>query len=135
MFKKARVQEPDLNCYVIYDSKSQSYRDPIWSVNDEVLVRTIINEFTDDRFARTDMFVNAEDFSIFKVAHYDRKNGSLTALAAPQHVANCIELRSLAARKMRDMSEIRSSMAVQALNQQPSLANLQSNPGASEEGH
>jgi hypothetical protein len=99
MFGKKAEAQKDLLLYVIYDSKVDAYRDPIFSENDEVLLRSVVNEFTDPRYARTDMFLNAEDFTIFSIGYYQRKTGSIT-LSERRHVANVIELRTQAWKKM-----------------------------------
>lgn len=113
-----KTDQVDLMMFVLYDSKVGNYRDPIFSPNSEVLVRTIVNEFTDERYQKTDMFLNAEDFSIFKIGTFDRKTGKIT-ITGHDHVINMVEIRALANRKMLEKTmevqkELSRQEAVQA---------------------
>lgn len=93
-------KEPDLEFYTVFDSKSRSYTEPFPGRNKEVVLRDFLNEFrkcAQDATvaARNRYFLNAEDFSLFKIGSFDLKEGRLTATNA-EHVQNLHDLRALA---------------------------------------
>lgn len=119
LFGKKNDIQKDMFVYVIHDAKAAAYRDPILYPSDEVLCRTIINEFTDPRYARTDLFNNAEDFTIFCIGYFERKSGTLVS-TEPLHVANVFELRQAAYQKLVNekkqfpaIDDMRRSMEIQ----------------------
>lgn len=94
MFGK-KINQPDLEAFTIFDSKSQSYRPPMFAANRHVFVREITNCFRDPQEqAKNQLFVNAEDFAIFKVGSFDVGLGKLVTHEA-EHVANLHDLRSM----------------------------------------
>lgn len=95
MFGKNKDQDPDLEFFTIFDSKSKSYENPTFAPNKNVLIREIINMFKDPKESRNKFLLNAEDYSIFKIASYDKKTGQVAALQL-EHVANMHDLRAIA---------------------------------------
>lgn len=91
--KKAEVQA-DFEIFVTYDSKVKAYGDPVYAANHEDLIRGILNMFKDPMEQRRNkLFVNAEDFSIFRIGTFSRKTGEITPCPL-QHVVNCHDLRA-----------------------------------------
>lgn len=94
MFAK-KEKQADLEIFVIYDSKSESYGQPAFAQNKNVLMRELLNMFQDPSQAKNQLFTNSEDYSIFKVGSYDKKTG-LMETHNLEHVANLHDLRSMA---------------------------------------
>lgn len=91
--KKGQV---DLETFVIYDSKTQSYGNPVFAANHYDLQRQLINMFKDPSQSKNQLLTNAEDFSIFRTATYDKKTGTITPQNL-EHIINMHDLRALAA--------------------------------------
>lgn len=96
--KKSEQTEPDLQLFMIYDSKVGAYERPQWCVNQHDLVRQVINLFTEPGQERNKYLVNAEDFSFFKFGDLYLKTGRFVP-CDPTNVANAHELRSIAERQ------------------------------------
>lgn len=95
MFGKNKQQDPDMEIFTIYDSKSQSYEIPTFAKNKNCLIRDVINIFRDPQSNNNKFKVNAEDYSIFKIAYFDKSTGTLTTQNM-EHVANMHDLRAMA---------------------------------------
>lgn len=99
MFKsKNQEQEPDLEMFVIYDTKSNTYGNPTYEKNRHVLIRETLNMMKDPAQAKNPILLNAEDFSVFKIGNYYKKTGVLEA-HQQEHVANMHDLRSMVQRE------------------------------------
>lgn len=96
MFGKSQ-QDPDLELYTVFDSKSGSYDIPAFSLNRHVLTRDVINMLKDPQQAKNKYLTNAEDFAIFKIGEFSKKTGKLES-HNPEHIANMHELRMVAQR-------------------------------------
>lgn len=94
MFGKTQ-QDPDLELFTVYDSKSGAYDLPAFSLNRHVLMRDVINMLKDPQQSKNKYLTNAEDYSIFKIGEYSKKSGKLIA-QNPEHIANMHELRTMA---------------------------------------
>lgn len=96
MFGKNK-NEPtaDLEIFTIFDSKTQSYGNPTFAVNQHDLVRQIINMFQDPTQKTNQLLTNAEDFSIFRIGSYWKRTGELQSCTLT-HVANLHDLRAIA---------------------------------------
>lgn len=81
--------------FIIYDSKSQSYKPPYSSENKFTIVREIGNLLKRDDQKDNVLLTNAEDFSIFETAELDLKTGLFSPLAQLEHVANLHEIRAM----------------------------------------
>lgn len=90
--KKPQV---DLEMFVIFDSKTQSYGNPVTAPNHHDLQRQLINMFKDPSQSQNQLLLNAEDFSIFRIATFDKKTGILSSQNL-EHIANVHDLRALA---------------------------------------
>ena len=98
MFKKPE-QPKDMELFVVYDSKTESYTEPLPMINSLDATREFLNAFmAPDAAIKNRYFKNAEDFSLFKIASYHRKSGTLEA-HQPTHVVNFHELKSQALRE------------------------------------
>lgn len=93
MFGKKSEKNPDLELFVIYDSKAQTYGKPVFEKNKDVLLRGILQMFKDPNEAKNQLFLNAEDFSIFRVGYF-YYTGQLDA-HPPEHIVNMHDLRAL----------------------------------------
>lgn len=93
MFKKER--QTDLEIFAIYDSKTQSYGAPVTQTNHHALLRDLTNLCKDPNQANNQYVANAEDFSVFRIATYDKKQGILSA-QNPEHIVNMHDIRAIA---------------------------------------
>lgn len=91
---KQDKKNPDMEIYTIFDSKSNSYREPTHAKNQFVLTRELENLFKNPQHKDNLLVINAEDFSLFKIGEYDLKTGQITSIN-PQHIINLHELRAL----------------------------------------
>lgn len=94
MFGKSK-QDPDLEVFTVYDSKSGVYDAPALSPNKNVLLRDVINMLRDPQQSKNKYLTNAEDFSIFKIGSYSKRTGLIEG-HNPEHIANMHELRTMA---------------------------------------
>lgn len=94
MFGKKNEEQPDLELFVVHDSKTNSYREPFPAPNSAVVLRDFENAFKKDNAAEVNTyFINAEDYRLFKVGSFVLKTGTLNAFPA-EHVINFIDLKS-----------------------------------------
>lgn len=99
MFERKSSQY-DSEIFVVYDSKTESYRDPIFAINHLDIVREFQNAFEDPTAGQKNAyFKNSEDFSLFKIGTYTRKTGTIEA-HKPTHVVNFHELKAAAMRRL-----------------------------------
>lgn len=107
MFGQKKEKQNDLEMFVYFDSKSKSYGAPMYAANKEDLTRSILNLFRDpETQAKNTLFLNAEDFSVFRVGSYDKSTGIVTAIN-PEHVVNLHDLRAISP----NLSEKRAQVA------------------------
>lgn len=95
MFGKNKTHQSDLELFTVYDSKSQSYREPVQAPNKDVLLREILNLFKNPSEARNILLTNAEDYSLWRIGTFDKKSGKIES-SNPEHIANLHDLRALA---------------------------------------
>lgn len=81
---------PDSEIFLIYDSKSNSYRQPILAPDKWDMIRSYENMLRNN--ADDTIIHNAEDYAIFKVGHYFKKTGKIT-LHEKEHIANLHEVK------------------------------------------
>lgn len=93
--KNDKQQDPDMELFTIFDSKTQSYDVPTFAINKNDLVRQIINMFKDPAQNNNRFKLNAEDYSIFKIGSYYKRTGKLVENNL-EHVANMHDLRAIA---------------------------------------
>nr|QJB20155.1 MAG: nonstructural protein [Microvirus sp.] len=95
MFGKTSDRQVDLEVFAVYDSKTSSYGSPILATNHHDLIRETLNMFQDPEQQKSNkLFLNAEDFSIFRVGTYDKRKGELQGCTA-EHITNMHDLRAL----------------------------------------
>lgn len=95
MFGQKAEKQADIEIFTVFDSKSRSYDDPIFAPNKDVLLRDILNIFRDPQKQETNkFFINAEDYSLFRVGSYSKRTGELDH-QKPEHIVNFHELRAL----------------------------------------
>lgn len=98
MFSKKQDQT-DIDLFVVYDSKTESYSDIIPAINSLDITREFYNAFMDPSAeAKNKYYKNAEDFSLFKIGAYARKSAQLLS-QEPTHVVNFHELKSQTVRE------------------------------------
>lgn len=98
MFGQKKLDKPDLEMYVIYDTKVGAYENPFFGRGREDLAREILNHMrkdANDPNCQNKYYLNAEDFQVFKIGAYHRSTGEITP-QAPEHLVNMHELKSLA---------------------------------------
>lgn len=94
MFKK-KEQQADLEFFTVYDSKSKSYAEPFPAPNRDVLLRDFANAFRKTEASQNNKyFINAEDYSIFRIGTFDFQSGKLEAQQA-EHIANLHDIRAM----------------------------------------
>lgn len=85
----------DVELFTFYDCKSQLYGTPSFAVNRHDLIRELMNMFRNpEQQARNTLYINAEDFTLFKIGSYDKSSGKIVVDPTHEHVANLIDLRS-----------------------------------------
>lgn len=95
----------DTEIFVVYDSKTESYRDPLFAINELDVVREFQNAFEDPQASsKNAYFKNSEDFSLFKIGTYTRKTGMIES-QKPTHVVSFHELKSTALRRLAQNSQ------------------------------
>lgn len=94
MFNKKK-ENPGLEIFTVFDSKSGIYDAPALSPNKNVLMRDVINMLKDPEQKKNKFLINAEDYSIFKIGTFDKLTGQLTTHNL-EHVANMHDLRTMA---------------------------------------
>lgn len=94
MFRQGQTSgQVDLMAFTIYDSKTESYREPVFAVNEHDLIRQFTDVMSKNK-EKNPYYQNAEDYSIFKIGEYNFKKGNLQAMK-PVHVVNIHELRAM----------------------------------------
>ncbi|WNK14458.1 MAG: nonstructural protein [Microvirus sp.] len=91
---KPKVRETDYEYFTIYDSKTESYREPMLAVNQHDMLRQIDGLFRDPAQERNQLLTNAEDFSVYKIGTFTKKTGLITSVQPPEHIANLHEIRA-----------------------------------------
>lgn len=98
MFGKngTQPQLPDLEFFTVYDSKSKTYGEPFPAMNRDVVLRDFMNAFKNPEAPQNNRYyINAEDFSIFKVGSFEKRTGKLEGYNL-EHVVNLHDLRAMA---------------------------------------
>lgn len=114
MFGSKKEIQKDFDVFVIYDSKGEFYDMPMYAINEHDLIREITNHFRNEQTKyKNKYYLNAEDFSMFRIGSYSKKLGQLMT-HPPEHCANLHDLRAVA-----DKEQMRQTYAPQ---QPPSLA-------------
>lgn len=95
MFNKKKTEvQTDFDIFVMFDSKTESYDMPMYAMNEHDMVREIMNAFSDPQAqAKSKYYLNAEDYSLFRVGAYSKKLGKFFVQEA-EHIANCHDLRA-----------------------------------------
>lgn len=100
--KDKETLTPDSQIFAIYDSKTESYGEPIFGLNGPDMIRRISNAFLKrEQQESNPHWLNAEDFSLFQIGEYDKSSGKIVGQTIPTHVANFHELRSMIERKQQ----------------------------------
>lgn len=96
MFGKTSSQEPDVEFYTVYDSKAKDYKEPFPAKNKDVVLRDFVNAFKKPEASKENRYyMNAEDFSIFKIGSFSYQTGKFEA-CNPEHIVNLHDLRAIA---------------------------------------
>lgn len=78
-----------IKIYSIKDNKVGAFKTPFYSNNDMVAVRSLKNAVNDK--SAGELFLNAEDFSLYSLGEFDEITGEITGQV--QFVANAIDLK------------------------------------------
>lgn len=73
----------------VWDSAAEAYSSPVFAQSKGAALRSFIDAVADPK---TDFFRHPEHFSLFLLGSFDRNDGVLAPLAAPQLMANAWEL-------------------------------------------
>lgn len=92
-------QNPDLEYFVIFDSKVGVYREPMLAINRHDMLRQIDQIMRDPQNKLNQLVANAEDFALFKIGEYDKMKGVITT-TQHEHIANLHDIRSAVQRRM-----------------------------------
>lgn len=92
MWKKEKTK-PDLEIYVIFDSKVGIYKDPMFSINEWSIIRDYERLVRDEKARDNELVSNAEDFQLFRIGTYSRQTAEIVA-TTPVHVVNFHEVKS-----------------------------------------
>lgn len=88
---KRNDEKPDLQIFVVYDTKAETYQNPILVKDKWDLIRDF------ESMCRTKgdstLVTNAEDFQIYKIGSYFSSQGKLVP-THPEHVCNLHEVKS-----------------------------------------
>lgn len=95
---KAKNRQVDLELFTIYDTKTDSYREPVFAVNQHDLIRQMLDQF--QKNSNNLYLTNAEDFAIYKLGDYCYATGTLKS-HDPTHVVNMHELRAIVQKKAK----------------------------------
>lgn len=92
---KSKEDMYDLEFFTVYDSKSQSYREPFPAPNKDVLIRDFVNSFRKpDAQDKNVYFQNAEDYSVFRIGRFRFREGLMKAGNA-EHVFNMHDIKAM----------------------------------------
>lgn len=75
--------------YVIYDQAAKIYNTPVFLINNDVAIRTVLNLVNSD----SELANHPEDYTLFRIGEYDTDTAQIDNLSAPEVVARCIELK------------------------------------------
>lgn len=94
MFAKNKPT-PDLEFFTVFDSKTKSYSEPFPTQNKDVVLRDFSNAFrSPDAPTKNKYFINAEDYSIFKIGSFNLKTGTLETQNL-EHIVNLHDIRAM----------------------------------------
>lgn len=113
--RKPESNIPDSQIFVYFDSKAKAYGLPMFSINQHALIRDVVNMLRDPQEqVKSQLYLNAEDFAIFKIGTYDKSTGTITG-QPPEHIVNMHDLRAMVAdhRTTKAINEIRDAYALQ----------------------
>lgn len=92
--RNGKDHQVDLELFTIFDSKTQCYDQPFFGVNSLDLIRQLGNMFNEPKQqAENKLFLNAEDYSVFRIGTFDKKTGVLKT-EQPQHIVNFHDLKA-----------------------------------------
>lgn len=91
----------DLKVFVMFDTKTESYGDPMHAVNEHDLIRQLVAGMEKDPKNHR-LYMNAEDFTLFEIGKYNRKEGLLDPYSTPKSIVPIIELRSMVDRNVKE---------------------------------
>lgn len=96
MWKKPEIkQEADMQLFTVYDKTGKTYGDIVYAKNKDVLLREVLNMFRRyDHQQQNPHYLNAEDFTIFKIGDYQKSTGQIT-LCDHERIAYMHELKAL----------------------------------------
>lgn len=80
--------------FTVYDTKANTYRDPLPAMNQVELLRSYETFFRKPENQYDPQYTNAEDFQIFKIGQYTRKTGLLEG-HRPIHIASLHEIKAV----------------------------------------
>lgn len=77
--------------YSLYDKKTQVFDKPIFAPNDETIIRSVKNAFTDERSKDIPFITNPEDFQVFLIGTYNDNTGTIESKVL--HIIDILEIQ------------------------------------------
>jgi len=88
---KRNNEKPDLQVFAVYDTKAETYQNPILVKNEWDLIRDYESMCKSDQ--KSLLVSNAEDFQIFRIGSYFNSGARLVP-TQPEHICNLHEVKS-----------------------------------------
>lgn len=93
--KRDKTGGAELEFFTVFDSKAKTYAEPFPAMNSEVVIRDFSTAFRDPEAPKKNRYyMNAEDFSIFKIGTFSLTSGELNGHNL-EHVVNMHDLRAM----------------------------------------
>ncbi|WNK14270.1 MAG: nonstructural protein [Microvirus sp.] len=93
MFGRKSENQVDQHVFAIYDSKAQTYNQPIFALNSLIIARELEAMFTDPNETKNFLVTNSEDYTLFKIGEYDRKTAKFIP-CAPEAIFSMHEIKA-----------------------------------------
>lgn len=82
-----------MKMYSIYDSKSESYQQPVFAQTRGVVIRSLSQACAD---VNHDFHKFAADFTLFEIGEFDERTGMITPHASKENLGCLIEFKPAA---------------------------------------
>lgn len=118
LFGKNEIK-PDFSVFNIYDSKTESYRMPMYAINQFEMVRRIETIMSDPKNANDVLVTNPEDLTLFHTGYFSQKTGQYIPLDTFVSIVKIHELRQNPVIAERTLTKLMSTIEadLQALKQ------------------
>lgn len=100
--RQEKKSDHDTELFVIYDTKVGVYEKPHEAINSQDVIRSLHNMFRDQGQSQNRYFLNAEDYSVFRIGKFSKRTGLLEACNPIEHIVNMHDIRSAIQREQQD---------------------------------